>query len=107
MRELFWITDRTARSFTLSLIRSYFNRTGKSIFTYKELRIFYYKYYEDHTYDWHTIERVIRRFAEEGILSRLEVGKRVYFGFTDRGMKVAGLLEGFDERNRAIGRSVQ
>lgn len=83
-----WETERI-KAFTMALIKNYMDLSGRSAFTYRDLRIHYYRNYADHTYDWHSIERAIRRLAQEGKLTRIRAGKKVYFGFTYEGLAEA------------------
>lgn len=50
-------------------------------FYYNDLRRFYYSKSNPlpKTYDWHTIERAIRKFAETGLLYREKRGRKVIF----------------------------
>ena len=93
MRMPWWESDGV-RAFTLSLIRNYMYHTGRQVFTYRDLRIYYYGTYSDHIYDWHSVERAIRRLAQEGVLSRLRSGKHVIFGLTREGVDLAARVEG-------------
>jgi len=50
-------------------------------FYYNDLRKYYYSKSNPlpKSYDWHSIERAIRKFAEIGLLNRVKKGKKVKF----------------------------
>jgi len=77
--------DGEVMHYTLALIKSYMRNTGRPAFTYRDLRVYYYGSYADHRYDWHSIERAVRRLAQEGVLVRLRSGRTVVFGLMKTG----------------------
>jgi len=84
-----WWEHGNVKSFTMAVIKSYMAQTGRSVFTYRDLRIHYYRNFADHSFDWHSVERAVRRLAQEGKLVRLRAGRTVLFGLSDAGMSAA------------------
>ena len=88
-----------SESFVKNLIRDYLLSTGRSTFSYYGLRMFFfagvkagrYASVSKGGYDWHTIERTIRRLAEKGILERVDV-KRGVFRLSPVGQAVVGVV---------------
>ena len=51
----------------------------KKCFTYRGLRAWWQANRKYEGSEWHTVERAIRRLAEEGYLRRIKKGRRVIF----------------------------
>jgi len=70
-----------AEIFTICLIKKFLSE-GKNFFTYNSLRHFYYKNkiwrFFGRKYDWHTIERTIRKLARMGVLIRRGTKKVIF-----------------------------
>jgi len=62
------------------LIARYLSEKNQRCFTYRGFRVWFYKqpYYKN--VEWHTVERMIRKLAEEGFLNRKFI-KRNYVVF--------------------------
>ncbi|RLI81468.1 hypothetical protein DRP04_06090 [Archaeoglobales archaeon] len=63
---------QSIRELVVELIRSYYKERGRDTFSYNDLRRFYYGAYprEKRFADWHSIERILRLLASEGLLFR-------------------------------------
>ena len=76
----------TVRDFIIDGIIDFVKENRKFCFTYKQFMKFYFRKVRERRYPyifWHTIERTIRRLAEERLLVRLDKGKFVVFCVTD------------------------
>ena len=60
-------------------IRNYLKDSGKRCFTYRGLRAWWSRNRLYEGSEWHTVERAVRKLAEQGYLKRLQRGKRVVF----------------------------
>jgi len=71
-----------AEVFTIKLIKKFLEK-GNRFFTYNSIRHFYYKerMWKDakKKYEWHTIERSIRRLVNIGVLRKYGKKKAVFF----------------------------
>ena len=77
---MFWNLE-PEKNRTLEIIEKYIESTGNTSFTYKDLRSWYYGSgaHKEYKRDWHTIERLLRKLAEEGVLLRYRYGRTVMF----------------------------
>jgi len=77
------------------IIDRYLSEKNQRCFTYRGFRVWFYKqeWYRD--IEWHTVERCIRRLAEEGLLDRK---------FIKRNFVVFCRNERFEEALRAVSR---
>lgn len=76
------------RSYILMIYR-YLSEKGQKCFTYRGLRAWMYRKPEYRDLEWHTIERVIRKLAEDGFLDRVELSPRkVIFCWNEKAEKV-------------------
>ena len=60
-------------------IRLYLRESGKRCFTYRGLRGWWSRNRKYEGSEWHTVERAVRRLAEQGYLQRRKKGRRVLF----------------------------
>ena len=60
-------------------IKHYLRESGRHCFTYRGLRAWWSRNRKWEGSEWHTVERSIRRLAEQGYLRRLQRGRRVLF----------------------------
>ncbi len=79
------------------LLNFFYQETGKTRFTYNALRRWYYKSdkgYKLYKRDWHTVERNLRKMAEEGFLNRYyyDNGKVVVFELNEAFFKYLEVL---------------
>ena len=81
MSKMAFITQRQIDA-TAWLIKKRLEYSKKRCFTYAGLRKTW-KYYHDVRHeiknDWHTIERTVRKLAEQGLLHRIPNGKIMIF----------------------------
>ena len=76
----FW--ERSAEKRTaIGIIHDYVRETGNRAFTYTDLRTWYYSSGAHKRYrrDWHTVERLLRKLAEDGYLLRYRYKRTVRF----------------------------
>ena len=81
----------SSRLEVMRVIVDYCLRTGFTSFNYSQLRRYYYRGLREKRFkhiEWHTIERVLRKLSEEGLLLRNFSYRRgrltVWFRVTDR-----------------------
>ena len=76
-----WWTKVQNVNDVLRIVKEYTTSTGQYSFTYADLRAWYYGTGAHKRYkkDWHTIERMLRRAAEEGHLVRYRYKRTVRF----------------------------
>ena len=60
----------------LIMLRNYLRETGRKCITYRGLRAWIFRKPEYKDIEWHTVERAMRRLAEDGWLERIELGGR-------------------------------
>ena len=73
----------------LLMIKRYLDEKKQRCLTYRGLRSWLYKHPEYRDVEWHTVERVLRRLAEERYLERVELGgKKVIFCWTEAAEQV-------------------
>ena len=60
-------------------IKLYLEESGRRCFTYRGLRAWWSRERKYEGSEWHTVERAIRRLAEEGYLKRIRKRRHVIF----------------------------
>mgnify|MGYP000147266861 CR=1 FL=1 len=76
----------STREVLIALIKRFLKENGYHYLTYRSFRRWLYR--NRIRLEWHTVERELRRMAEEGLLERIYIRKGVRFYPTER------LLEG-------------
>ena len=64
----------SSRRLVMHVILRFLRENGYRYFTYRSLRAYIFR--NRIPLEWHTVERVIRRLAEEGLLERIYTRKR-------------------------------
>jgi len=69
----------------LIMVKRFVDETKKACFSYNDFRVWFYNSQYRHDLEWHTVERVLRRLAEDGFLDR-KIGyrNRAVFCINDR-----------------------
>jgi len=68
----------------LLIIKHYLVEKKQRCFTYRGFRAWLFRQREYRDMEWHTMERVVRKLAEQGFLTRVEKSKRcVLFCWND------------------------
>ncbi len=92
-QALMWIATLSEKQrLTLRLIADFLRENGGRCFNYRRLRAFWDRRRMWRSLEWHTAERVVRLFAEDGLLERRGRGRRVEFCLSDRLEKMLGEL---------------
>jgi len=72
----------STRRLLAALIKRFLEENGYRYFTYRSFRRWLYR--NRIRLEWHTVERELRRMAEEGLLERIYIRKGVRFYPTPR-----------------------
>jgi len=67
------------------MVKRFVEETRRQCFSYNDFRVWFYRSQYRNDLEWHTVERVLRRLAEDGFLDReIRYRNRAYFCVNDR-----------------------
>ncbi len=84
----------------LILIRNYLRDTGRKCVSYRGLRTWIYRSTMYRDLEWHTVERALRRLAEDGYLQRIQLkgNKTIYCPKQDIETTITTMIQQYKQK---------